>query len=123
MVEVAQLVEHQIVTLGVAGSIPVFHPICPVNSEGRVPSLQVGSSAVRTRHRAPFYGGLPKRLKGSVLKTERSVMSRCVGSNPTSSAIWRVKHNWHCLGLENRSCESMWEFESLTLRQIEAGVR
>ena len=26
MVEVAQLVEHQIVTLGVAGSIPVFHP-------------------------------------------------------------------------------------------------
>ena len=31
--------------------------------------------------------------------------------------IWRVKHNWHCLGLENRSRESVWEFESLTLRQ------
>ena len=28
MVEIAQLVEHQIVTLGVAGSIPVLHPIC-----------------------------------------------------------------------------------------------
>ena len=27
MVEIAQLVEHQIVTLGVAGSIPVLHPI------------------------------------------------------------------------------------------------
>ena len=27
MVEVAQLAEHQIVTLGVAGSTPVFHPI------------------------------------------------------------------------------------------------
>lgn len=31
-------------------------------------------------------GGVPKRLKGSVLKTERSVMSRRVGSNPTASA-------------------------------------
>lgn len=30
------------------------------------------------------YGGVPKRLKGSVLKTDRSV--RCAGSNPAASA-------------------------------------
>ena len=32
--------------------------------------------------------------------------------------ICRIKHNWHCRGLENRSCESMWEFESLIRRHI-----
>ena len=39
MVEIAQLVEHQIVTLGVAGSIPVLYPICPVSSVGMSVSL------------------------------------------------------------------------------------
>ena len=53
-----QAVRRQIVALTIGSSILLMHPICPVNSEGRVPSLQVGSSAVRTRHRAPFYGGL-----------------------------------------------------------------
>ena len=36
------------------------------------------------------YGGILKRPKSSVLKTERSVMSRRVGSNPTSSAKYII---------------------------------
>ena len=32
--------------------------------------------------------------------------------------ICRIKHNWHCRGLENRSCGSMWEFESLIRRHM-----
>jgi len=37
--------------------------------------------------------------------------------------MWRIKHNWHCRGPENRSRESVWEFESLILRQIARAVR
>ena len=32
--------------------------------------------------------------------------------------IWRSKHNWYCLGLENRSRESVCRFESCFLRHI-----
>ena len=44
-----------------------------------------------------LYGSILKRLKRSVLKTERSVMSRRVGSNPTASAIFNL------ISLENCS--------------------
>ena len=39
------------------------------------------------------------------------------GSSPVTSTKWRIKHNWNCRGLENRSRESVWGFESLILRQ------
>ena len=85
MVEIAQLVEHQIVTLGVAGSIPVLYPICPVSSVGTSVCLTSRMSAVRSRHRAPFYGGLVEWFKAVVLKTTGGD-ELSLGSNPRASA-------------------------------------
>lgn len=84
MVAVAQLVEHQIVTLGVASSTLVGYPICPVSSVGTSASLTNWMSAVRTRHRAPFYGGLSIIGTAAVLKTVH--VKACGSSSLSSSA-------------------------------------
>jgi hypothetical protein len=40
MVAVAQLVEHEVVILGVAGSSPVGHPFPPIKLYGRLVSIR-----------------------------------------------------------------------------------
>jgi hypothetical protein len=74
MVDVAQLVEHRIVVPGVAGSIPVIHPIKRVNLEKFIESGRgaIGSALALGARGCQFESGRPDHFLSTVLRARSS---------------------------------------------------
>ena len=53
----------------------------------------------------------------TLLPSTRHLKPRVCGHQQVP-LLWRSKHNWYCLGLENRSGATLCRFESCLLRQM-----